>query len=155
MALHGKKYPGPKNYTSKYPTKKHNPKHDAVINIFQRRSGTPTALGKQSFNTITGEITGQRHGGLPVRGIEAPRPGPGPGEPGGPPSLTSGIEAPFSPGPFGARAPQPVARKLPGRRVGRNTSPGTPRRVGAFRPSFFPTSSPKPLARRKKRKKRR
>lgn len=107
MAQHGKKHPGPKNYTKKYKTKKHNPVPGAVINVNRRRSGAPPLSEADKGGTALG--------GVPVGRIRKPGPG----------------QESHRPPTFNPRViwlgEQPASV---GRRVGRNLTPGTPRRVG-------------------------
>ena len=73
-----------------------------------------------------------------------------------PPAPVIGLFPDFSTQPRNPRTlEQILARRKPGRRVGRNLSPGTPRRIGRFRAGFFPSSNPNPLPRRGRRKKKR
>ncbi len=117
MALHGKKYPGPKNHiTKKYPSKSHNPSHEQARARVRLSSpgGTPAGSRRPaSQNEITGEVFN---------------------DPVAPPGhfKTQGHIFPTGFFDSGRTAPKH------GRRVGRNTSPGTPRRVGRFRAGAIP-----------------
>ena len=161
MALHKKNYPGPKNFvTKKYPTKSHNPSHPFSMLDRPAPTGREVPIGRLppgglpvreegGFFTRTrgGSIDGVEFRGEPeVLPIITPFPSrsrtkgrrrlPRPrGEERAPAPRTK------TPGRHERRhfgsLDRPTASVQPGRRVGRNLTPGTPRRVGSFSPSVF------------------